>query len=95
MRRSVLFSKVRLHSYSKIEESVLLPEVDVGQRCHLYKAVIDKGCQIPDGMSIGLDPVDDARRFYRTEQGVVLVTRAMLDRLAQALTLSKPQAKKF
>jgi glucose-1-phosphate adenylyltransferase len=43
--------------------------------------VIDKGCQIPDGMSIGFDAVDDARRFFRTEQGVVLVTREMLERL--------------
>jgi glucose-1-phosphate adenylyltransferase len=83
VRCSVLFSKVRLHSYSKVEESVLLPEVDVGQHCHLRKVVIDKGGQIPDGMSIGLDPVADARRFYRTEQGVVLVTRAMLERLAR------------
>jgi len=82
VRRSVLFSKVRLHSFSRIEESVLLPQVEVGQRCHLCKVVIDKGCRIPDGMSIGLDPAEDARRFFRTEQGVVLVTRPMLERLA-------------
>jgi glucose-1-phosphate adenylyltransferase len=83
VRRSVLFSKVRLHSYSKVEEAVLLPEVEVGRRCHLRKVVIDKGCKIPAGMQIGLDPVEDARRFVRTEQGVVLVTRAMLERLAK------------
>ena len=83
VRRSVLFSKVRLHSYSTVEEAVLLPEVEVGRRCHLRKVVIDKGCHIPPGMQIGLDPVEDARRFYRTDQGVVLVTRAMLERVAQ------------
>ena len=83
VRRSVLFSKVRLHSYSKVEESVLLPAVDVGRHCHLRKVVVDRGCRIPDNMTIGLDPVEDARRFFRTEQGVVLVTRAMLERLAQ------------
>ena len=83
VRRSVLFSKVRLHSYSKVEESVLLPAVDVGRHCHLRKVVVDRGCRIPDNMTIGLDPVEDARRFFRTEQGVVLVTRAMLARLAQ------------
>ncbi|MBZ4212009.1 MAG: glucose-1-phosphate adenylyltransferase [Rhodoferax sp.] len=85
VRRSVLFSKVRLHSFSQIEESVLLPQVEVGQSCHLRKVVIDKGCRIPDGMSIGLDPAEDARRFFRTEQGVVLVTRPMLERLAQGV----------
>ena len=82
-RCKVLFSKVRLHSYSKVEESVLLPAVEVGRHCHLRKVVIDRGCRIPDNMTIGLDPIADARRFFRTEQGVVLVTRAMLARLAQ------------
>ena len=81
-RRSVLFSKVRLHSYCHVEEAVLLPEVDVGRHCRLRKVVIDKGCRIPEGMSIGFDAADDARRFFRTEQGVVLVTREMLERLA-------------
>ena len=61
---------------------MLLPEVDVGRHCRLRKVVIDKGCQIPDGMSIGFDAAEDARRFFRTEQGVVLVTREMLERLA-------------
>jgi glucose-1-phosphate adenylyltransferase len=81
-RRSVLFSKVRLHSYCHVEEAVLLPEVDVGRHCRLRKVVIDKGCRIPEGMSIGFDAAEDARRFFRTEQGVVLVTREMLERLA-------------
>jgi glucose-1-phosphate adenylyltransferase len=81
VRRSVLFSRVRVHSYSTVEEAVLLPEVDVGRHCRLRKVVIDTGCRIPDGMTIGLDPVEDARRFFRTAQGVVLVTREMLERL--------------
>jgi glucose-1-phosphate adenylyltransferase len=81
-RRSVLFSKVRLHSYSHVEEAVLLPEVQVGRHCRLRKVVIDKGCHIPDGLSIGFDADEDTRRFFRTEQGVVLVTREMLERLA-------------
>ena len=80
-RRSVLFSNVRLHSYSEVEEAVLLPEVSVGRHCRLRKVVIDTGCRIPDGMTIGFDPAQDARRFFRTTQGVVLVTREMLERL--------------
>jgi len=63
-----------------------LPEVDIGRHCKLRKVVIDFGCNIPDGMSIGLDAAEDARRFFRTPQGVVLVTRDMLERLAQAST---------
>ena len=78
VRRSVLFSSVHTHSYASIEESVLLPQVDVGVNCELYRVVVDKGCRIPPGMRIGLDAEEDARNFHRTEQGVVLVTRNML-----------------
>ena len=81
VRRSVLFSSVRIHSYSTIEECVLLPQVDVGRGCHLKRVVIDNGCHIPAGMRIGFDAVEDARRFYRTDKGIVLVTLAMLDAL--------------
>jgi glucose-1-phosphate adenylyltransferase len=82
VRRSVLFSSVHVHSFASVEESVLLPQVDVGERCELRRVVIDKGCQIPEGMRIGFDAAEDARRFHRTGQGVVLVTRNMLQALA-------------
>ena len=81
VRRSVLFSKVHIHSYADVDEAVLLPDVDVGRHCKLRKVVIDNGCVIPPGMQIGYDAAEDARRFYRSEGGVVLVTRAMLDAL--------------
>ena len=84
LRRSVLFSRVRLHSYSRVEESVILPDVQVGRHVRLRKAVIDTGCVIPPGMEIGFDADADARHFFRTEQGVVLVTRDMLARVAAA-----------
>ncbi len=81
VRRSVLFSQVRIHSYAEVEEAVLLPGVDVGRHCKLRKVVVDNGCTIPDGLMIGFDAAEDARRFYRSEGGVVLVTRAMLEAL--------------
>ncbi len=81
VNRSVLFSKVHIHSYAEVEEAVLLPEVDVGRGCKLRKVVIDNGCVIPEGMQIGYDADEDAKRFYRSEGGVVLVTRAMLEAL--------------
>ena len=80
--RSVLFSSVRVHSYSSVNWSVLLPDVQVGRRARLTRVIIDRGCVIPDGLVIGEDPVEDARRFNRSEQGITLVTRAMLARLA-------------
>jgi len=75
---SLLFSNVRVHSYSEVNASVLLPEVEVGRNCRINRAVIDRGCQIPPGTIIGEDPDADARRFRVTERGIVLVTAAML-----------------
>ena len=80
---SVLFSSVRVHSYCVIDQAVLLPEVTIGRGCRLSRVVVDRGCSLPDGLVIGEDPVADAERFERTDNGVVLVTRDMLARLPQ------------
>lgn len=82
MNRSVLFSSCRVHSYSRVNWSVLLPDVEVGRHARLSRCIIDHGVKIPSGMIIGEDAQDDARRFRRTENGVTLVTQSMLDRLA-------------
>jgi glucose-1-phosphate adenylyltransferase len=76
--RSVLFSQVRVHSFSNVQWSVLLPGVTVGRGARLNRVVVDRGCQIPDGIVIGEDPVEDARRFIRTDSGITLVTRDMM-----------------
>mgnify|MGYP002640495428 FL=1 len=77
--RSLLFSNVRLHSYSEIEESVLLPEVIVHRNCRIRRAIIDRGCEVPEGTVIGYDVEQDKANGYRvTAKGVVLVTRKML-----------------
>ncbi len=80
---SVLFSSVRIHSYCTIDQAVLLPEVTIGRHCRLSKIVVDRGCDLPDGLVIGEDAALDAARFERSENGVVLVTREMLNRLAK------------
>ena len=81
--RSVLFSQVRVHSYAKVNESVLLPGVEVDRGARLTRVVADRGCRIPAGMVIGEDPAADAARFWRSDNGITLVTRDMLLRAAQ------------
>ena len=66
--RSVLFSSVRVHSHSLVNWSVLLPGVEVGRGVRLNRVVVDRGCVLPDGMVVGEDAAEDARRFYRTDQ---------------------------
>jgi glucose-1-phosphate adenylyltransferase len=77
----VLFSSVRIHSYCVIDQAVLLPDVTIGRGCRLSKVVVDRRCNLPEGLVIGEDAALDAARFERTENGVVLVTRDMLARL--------------
>lgn len=81
MNRSLLFSSCRVHSYAKVNWSVLLPDVDIGRGARLSRCIVDHAVRIPAGMVIGEDPHEDARRFRRTDNGVTLVTQQMLDRL--------------
>ena len=78
VRHSLLFSNVSVHSYSKIDSSVILPNVTIGRNCRISNAVIDKDCEIPDGTEIGLNEEDDKNRFHISAKGVVLVTPDML-----------------
>ncbi|MFE8115796.1 glucose-1-phosphate adenylyltransferase [Brenneria goodwinii] len=76
---SVLFHRVRVNSFCNIDSTVLLPDVTVGRSCRLRRCVIDRACRLPDGTIIGENAEEDRRRFYRSEEGIVLVTRAMLE----------------
>ncbi len=78
VRHSLLFSNVRVNSYTELQDVVALPDVSFGRYCHISRAVIDKGCVIPDGMIIGEDAEADAKQFYVSPNGVVLVTPEML-----------------
>ncbi|HHJ14724.1 MAG TPA: glucose-1-phosphate adenylyltransferase [Gammaproteobacteria bacterium] len=78
VRHSLLFSNVRVESWSRLEDAVVLPDVLVEPHCRIRNAVIDKGCCIPEGTVIGEDAQADAERFHVTPNGVVLVTPEML-----------------
>ncbi|MBA0168744.1 MULTISPECIES: glucose-1-phosphate adenylyltransferase [Pectobacterium] len=78
---SVLFPRVRVNSFCSIDSTVILPDVNVGRSCRLRRCVIDRACELPEGMVIGENAEEDSRRFYRSEEGIVLVTRSMLEKL--------------
>ncbi|MCP4414260.1 MAG: glucose-1-phosphate adenylyltransferase [Gammaproteobacteria bacterium] len=76
---SLLFSNVRVGSYSDIHQSVILPHVKIERHCKIKKAIIDRSCEIHEGMVIGYDHEQDKANGFRiTDSGVVLVTRKML-----------------
>ena len=62
----------------------MLPDCDIGRHSRLENVVIDRGVHIPEGLVVGEDPEEDARRFRRTPGGICLITQAMIDRLHSA-----------
>ena len=79
VKKSVVFSNVRVHSYSSIEEAVILPEVQVERNCRIKRVIIDRGCRIPEGSVIGYDHEQDRTNGFRvSDNGIVLVTSGML-----------------
>ena len=81
IRRSLLFTGVRVNSYGTVENTVVLPYVEIGQRSRISNAIIDAGVKIPRGLEVGVDPEADAKRFRRTSRGICLITQPMIDRL--------------
>jgi glucose-1-phosphate adenylyltransferase len=78
VRHSLLFTDVRVNSYSTVEDSIVLPEVNIARHCRIRKAIIERGCDVPEGTVIGEDLEADAKRFHVSPGGVVLVTPDML-----------------
>ena len=80
VRRSLLSSMVDVGAGSLIEESLVLPGAVIGRDVVLRRAIVDERCVLPDGLRVGVDAEEDRLRFSVTDKGVVLVTRAMVER---------------
>ncbi len=78
VRHSLLFTNVRVNSYTTLQDTIVLPEVNIARHCRISKAIIERGCQVPEGTIIGEDREADAKRFHVSAGGVVLVTPDML-----------------
>ena len=83
VRQSLLFTNVHLHSFSEVENAVIMPEVVVGRGVRLKNVIVDRGVRIPNGLVVGEDPEIDESRFRRTEGGICLITQAMIDKLGE------------
>jgi glucose-1-phosphate adenylyltransferase len=81
LSRSLLFTGVRVNSFTRVTDTVVMPYVEIGRNVRLHKAVIDRGAVIPEGLVVGEDPELDAKRFRRSAEGVCLITQPMLDKL--------------
>ncbi len=78
VRHSLLFSNVRVNSYTTLQDSIVLPQANIGRHCRITKAIIEKGCEIPEGTIIGENRAEDEKKYHVSPGGVVLVTPDML-----------------
>jgi glucose-1-phosphate adenylyltransferase len=82
LRRSLVFSSVRVHSFAEVSYAVILPEVEIGSSAKLRNVIIERGVRIPEGLVVGEDPILDGERFRRTANGICLITRTMIEKLS-------------
>lgn len=79
INRSILSPRVMIHSYTTIEDSILMHGVNVGRYAKLQRAIVDKGVKVPRGCQIGFDEAADKQRgFHISEQGVVVVPKGLV-----------------
>lgn len=75
VQNSVLSPNVRVNSYSEVYDSILMENVDIGRRCKIRRAIIDKDIKIPPGAKIGYDPEEDKKRYHVTPSGIVVIAK--------------------
>ena len=76
---SVLSPGVRINSFARIEQSILMHRVEIGRHCRIRRTIIDKEVRVPPGTEIGYDPEKDRRRFTVSPGGVVVVPKGTTD----------------
>jgi glucose-1-phosphate adenylyltransferase len=75
INRCVLGSQVRINSYSSVDESILFENVSIGRYAKLRRVIVDKDVVIPHNMVIGYDEEEDRKRFFVTDDGIVVIPK--------------------
>jgi glucose-1-phosphate adenylyltransferase len=73
VQHSIISSNVRIDDSATIVDSILFDSVVVGEGCKLVNCIIDKHVVIPPNTQIGLNRVEDAKRFHISDEGIVVV----------------------
>lgn len=75
VERSIISSNVKVHSWTNIQGSIIMEGCEIGRRSKIKKAIIDKMCYISPDTIIGYDEDEDKKRFFVTEDGIVIIPR--------------------
>jgi glucose-1-phosphate adenylyltransferase len=66
---------VFVHSYSLVEDSVIMDYAEIGRHAKIRRAIIDKNVYVPEGEEIGYDLERDRQRFFVTDSGLVVIPK--------------------
>ena len=77
VHHSILSPKVRINSFTKVDDCIIFENVNIGRHCRIRRAIIDKHVEVPAGTVIGYDEEADRRRFSVTEKGIVVIPKGM------------------
>ena len=87
INRSILFPRVKINSYSHVEESILMDGVDVGRYSRLRRVIVDKGVRIPPRTIVGYDIEEDRKRFPVSDSGIVVIPKGVAIKEEEAVTV--------
>ena len=73
--RSVLSRGIRVHSFALVEDSIIFPDVEIGEKAHVRRAIIDRGVRVDPGDKIGFNLEEDRKRFFVSESGIVILSQ--------------------
>jgi glucose-1-phosphate adenylyltransferase len=78
VRNSVVFNNVFIHSYSEINDSILMSGCNIGRAVQLTRVICDKDVTIEDGAVIGEDLAEDRERFHVSPSGIVVIPKGAI-----------------
>jgi glucose-1-phosphate adenylyltransferase len=74
-RRSVLSPGVHLHSYSEVEDAIVMHNTEVGRNAVVRRAILDKDVRVAPGAEIGVDLDADRERFTVSAGGIIVIPK--------------------
>jgi glucose-1-phosphate adenylyltransferase len=75
VQNCVVSPDVRINSFTEVDQTILFSHVNVGRRCRIRRAIVDRDVHIPEGTTIGYDAEADRERYFVTDSGITVVTR--------------------